>query len=78
MNTIMGVCADCGKMLSFGGARLCWSCKDKYRVCCVCGFWYKKTSMTQDAKLQYPYYVGSDYRKWVCLGCASGRQKASV
>ena len=77
MNTIMGVCSDCGKRLVLRGTGLCWECKTKYRVCCACGEWFNKESMTQDHELQKPYYVGSDYHGWVCFVCASSRQKAT-
>ena len=77
MNTIMVVCSDCGNRLVLRGTGLCWECKTKYRVCCACGSWFNKERMTQDHELQHPYYVGSDYHGWVCLGCAASRQKAT-
>lgn len=78
MNTIMGVCTDCGRILVLRGESLCRQCKAKLRVCCACRSWFNKERMVHDRELQYPYYPESDYFYWVCLGCATGRQKANV
>ena len=77
MNTIMGVCSECGKVLVLRGANMCWSCKGGYRACVLCGSWGHRERMKQDVELQKPYHVGSEYHGWVCSRCDKKRQKAT-
>ena len=78
MNTIMGVCPECGERLVLRGSGLCRMCLQNLRRCAACGSWFNKKRMTRDKDLLKKRNKGTKYCGWVCLGCVTSRQKANV
>ena len=77
MNTIIGICGECGKRLAIRGNRLCHSCQVKYRICDICGKWDNQERMIPDVKRKGMVYRGWEYFGWVCSKCYNVTRKAT-
>ena len=77
MNTIMGDCKGCSRIIVLRGTRLCPACFADKRTCWKCGVKKPKSDMYLDATRTANDKQGYTWYKWLCGKCSIVTEKAT-